>query len=263
MRKVCLAVVLSLGVLPAYAQSPDRVPAAASAETGTEAPAAAAADQDGDSFFRDLWRDLPRLGSKANLFTLGAGGAIALAIHHSEVSLGATAASSEELDEVLEGGGASGNGWVQIGGALGTYALGHAIGNDRVRSVGVDLVQAQLLNAVLTQGIKFASSRRRPDGGSHSFPSGHTSGTFATAMVLSRQFGWKAAVPAYTVASYVAASRVQENHHYISDVVFGAAVGMVSGRTVTVGMGGHRFGVSPALVPGGGAVMLTRRPPSN
>ena len=47
-------------------------------------------------------------------------------------------------------------------------------------------------------------------------------------------FGWKAGVPAYGLAAYVAGSRLQENRHYMSDVLFGAAVGIVSGRTVTI-----------------------------
>jgi membrane-associated phospholipid phosphatase len=56
--------------------------------------------------------------------------------------------------------------------------------------------------------------------------------TFASATVLQRHFGWKGAI-AYTAAAYVAASRLHENRHYLSDVVFGAAIGTVAGRTVT------------------------------
>ena len=38
---------------------------------------------------------------------------------------------------------------------------------------------------------------------------------------------------AYSVSAYVAASRLHENRHHLSDVIFGAAVGTVAGRTVT------------------------------
>ena len=41
--------------------------------------------------------------------------------------------------------------------------------------------------------------------------------------------------PAYAVAAYVGASRVQAGKHFTSDVVFGAALGIVAGRTVTLG----------------------------
>jgi len=71
--------------------------------------------------------------------------------------------------------------------------------------------------------------------------------TFGTATVLQRNFGWKAGVPAYALASYVAASRVQMKRHFLSDVAFGAAIGIVAGRTVTVGRGLARFAVAPTV----------------
>ena len=88
-----------------------------------------------------------------------------------------------------------------------------------------------MLTAGLTYGLK-AAVRREHTG--YSFPSGHASVTFATATVLQRHFGWKGAL-AYSVAAYVAASRLHENRHHLSDVVFGAAVAAVAGRTVTPG----------------------------
>ena len=94
-----------------------------------------------------------------------------------------------------------------------------------------------------------------------SFPSGHSSVTFATATVLQRNFGWKAGVPAYALASYVAASRVQMKRHFFSDVAFGAAIGIVAGRTVTVGRGRARFGSHPRCRPDQAAclVLLDKR----
>jgi membrane-associated phospholipid phosphatase len=115
-----------------------------------------------------------------------------------------------------------------------------------------------VLNALLTQGIKVAVHRTRPDEGRFSFPSGHASSTFATATVLQREFGWRVGLPAYGLAAYVAESRIQENRHYASDVIFGAAVGIVSGRTVGIQRGARRFELSPAVVPGGAAVVFTR-----
>ena len=94
--------------------------------------------------------------------------------------------------------------------------------------LGSDLIRAQVLTRVVTQGIKLTVRRARPDGGNFSFPSGHSSGTFATATVLQCHFGWKAGVPAYALATYVAGSRLQENRHYVSDVMFGAAIGILA-----------------------------------
>jgi membrane-associated phospholipid phosphatase len=55
----------------------------------------------------------------------------------------------------------------------------------------------------------------------------------------------------------VAASRIQTQRHYLSDVAFGAAIGIVAGRTVTIGHGNARFAVSPAAAPGGAGVNFT------
>ncbi len=63
-------------------------------------------------------------------------------------------------------------------------------------------------------------------------------------------YGWKVGAPAYAVAGYVAGSRLSENKHYLSDVIFGAAVGIMVGRTVTIDLAEARFAVSPLLTPG-------------
>ena len=76
--------------------------------------------------------------------------------------------------------------------------------------------------------------------------------------MLQRHFGWKAGVPAYALATYVAGSRLQENRHYVSDVMFGAAIGILAGRTVTVGRGSSRFAVAPLATNGGVGVALVK-----
>ena len=73
----------------------------------------------------------------------------------------------------------------------------------RVGALGADLVDAQIVNGVLTQGIKAAVNRTRPNGSNHSFPSGHTSATFATAAVIQQHYGWKVAAPFYALGGYV------------------------------------------------------------
>jgi membrane-associated phospholipid phosphatase len=109
----------------------------------------------------------------------------------------------------------------------------------------------------MTAAIKMSARRTRPDGTQFSFPSGHTSVTFASATVLQRNLGWKVGVPAYAAAAYVAASRIQEKRHFLSDVAFGAAVGIVAGRAVTIGRGEARFAMTPMAAPGGGGVAFT------
>ena len=60
----------------------------------------------------------------------------------------------------------------------------------------------------------------------------------------------------YAVATYVAGERVTNNKHWASDVVFGAAVGIMSGRTVTLHVRQTSVRVAPQAVPGGGGVIV-------
>ncbi|MDE5875651.1 MAG: phosphatase PAP2 family protein, partial [Muribaculaceae bacterium] len=86
------------------------------------------------------------------------------------------------------------------------------------------------LTAVTSVGatyiLKYAVKERRPDGSDmHSFPSGHTSTTFATATFLQRRYGWKVGVPAYVLSSFVGGGRVFSKKHHWWDVAAGAAIG--------------------------------------
>jgi membrane-associated phospholipid phosphatase len=81
--------------------------------------------------------------------------------------------------------------------------------------------------------------------------------TFATATVLQRHHGWRWALPVYGLATYVAMSRLQDNVHSLSDVVFGAAVGTLVGHTLTR-HGRSNFAVVPFAMPGGQGVALVR-----
>jgi len=209
------------------------------------------------SLFTDLGHDLVRLPSKGTALTLGVWGALALAVHPADRELTRRATLSLPLDHALEVGDLAGSGWIQAGGAFGTFLIAKATGSRRAQVVGADLVRAQIINSVMTQGLKLAVGRSRPDAGRFSFPSGHASSTFANATVLYRHFGWKVGVPAYGLAAYVAGSRLQENRHYASDVIFGAALGIAAGRTVTVGRGSSRFVVAPIAVSRGAGVMFT------
>ena len=64
-------------------------------------------------------------------------------------------------------------------------------------------------------------------------PRGHSADTFALATVIAGHPGFRWSLIGYAAASYVAMSRLHENVHYLSDVVFGAAVGSIAGTTVT------------------------------
>jgi membrane-associated phospholipid phosphatase len=78
-------------------------------------------------------------------------------------------------------------------------------------------------------------------------------------MVLQEHYGWKLGVPVFAIATYTAASRIVDNKHWASDVVFGAFLGMTSGRTVTLHVRGQPISLAPLAVPGGGGVAVSVR----
>jgi len=201
--------------------------------------------------FRDTVRDFQRLPSKDTALWLTFGGVAAGLGRTMDNGVSAGLSKSSTMDDVLFAGQRAGGARMQLAAAVATYTAGRISGHSKISEVGGDLLRAQIMSQVLTAGIKFAAGRTRPDGTQYSFPSGHTSVTFATATVLQRDLGWKAGLPAYGLATYVAASRIQDKRHFLSDVTFGAALGIVAGRTVTIGRGDAKFALSPAATPGG------------
>ena len=209
--------------------------------------------------------DITHLPSLPNAYITAAGGAAALAVHPFDSDFNAHLRSHyDAVNLIFAPGKYYGDTPEQVAGSVITYAWGRIFDEPKVSHMGMDLLRAQALAEIMVEPLKFATQRLRPDGSNHlSFPSGHAAVTFATATALERHLGWKKAALAYAVASYVAASRLHDNVHYLSDVVFGAAVGTIAGRTVTE----HgretwtsRWIVTPVAVPGGTAIVVARVP---
>lgn len=80
--------------------------------------------------------------------------------------------------------------------------------------------------------IKWAVNERRPDGTArNSFPSGHTATAFVGAELLRREY-WEVSpwigVAGYTVATTTGFLRLYNNRHWLTDVVAGAGIGILS-----------------------------------
>jgi hypothetical protein len=209
------------------------------------------------SLFTDTVGDFKRLPSKETAMWLGFGALGAFATHPADRSLSSELVGNASLREPAEPGAIIGGTQYEIAASLATFAIGRAKNSSTIATLGADLFRAQAVAELSSDALKFAFNRTRPDGTNYSFPSGHTATSFASATVLQQHFGWKVGIPAYAIASYVAASRIQMNRHYLSDVAFGAALGIASGRTVMIGRGKARFAVGPMAAPGGGGVSFT------
>lgn len=206
-----------------------------------------------------LKEDIRHLPSKQNALIAAVGGGVALAAHPADQSFNVHLRSHYTLvNDIFAPAKYYGDTPEQIALSVGTYAFGRIFDKPKASHLGMDLLRAQIITELLVEPIKFAAGRERPDASNHqSFPSGHSAVTFAAATVIERHLGWRKAALGYAIASYVAASRLHDNRHYLSDVIFGAAVGTIAGRTVTE-HGREVWTLIPAQVPGGVAIVATR-----
>jgi len=208
---------------------------------------------------QNLTQDLKSLTQPQNAALMGAGVLAAGLSHASDDDVADWVRKNGGSLSYTPIGGLLGNEILQGAAAIGTYAIGKLQDSPTLAHIGSDLIRAQVLNGVLTTGLKLAVDRERPNGGEHAFPSGHSSATFASAAVLDAHFGWKVGVPAYAVSAFVGWTRIRDNEHWVSDVVFGSALGIVAGRTVAGGHRGSSWTVAPTVTPGGVAVYLIKR----
>lgn len=124
--------------------------------------------------------------------------------------------------------------------ALPALALGASLGHRNEvdgslwdRNGTLQFGESAALTLGVTYALKYSVNEKRPNGGSHSFPSGHTSISFSSAEFLRERYGWKWGMPAYAAASWVAYSRVESRQHRVQDVIAGAGIGILSSRIFT------------------------------
>jgi membrane-associated phospholipid phosphatase len=188
---------------------------------------------------------------------------VALAVHPEDGKINRRLLGNPAWDKAFVPGKIIGNTAVVLGAAGTTYLIGKVTDGNRLQHLGMDLIEATILGEGTAEIAKVIIRRDRPispDGkqsAGYSMPSGHATVTFAAATVLQQHLGYKAAIPTYLIASYVAMSRLHDNRHFASDVVMGAATGIIVGRSVTY-HGRNFWGAAPAIVPGGMALMVTK-----
>lgn len=135
-----------------------------------------------------------------------------------------------------------GHGGVQVA-AVGLVIVWAQINHQRgARKFGLTALAAFVLSGLAVQALKLLAGRPRPGaglsawdafhlsltGGMNSFPSGHATTSFALAAVLSARFP-RGAWQFYGLAILVALGRVVGGSHFPSDVLAGAALGMLVG----------------------------------
>lgn len=125
--------------------------------------------------------------------------------------------------------------YIQYAPLLATWGLNLSgvQGKSSFKRLAVSNATSALIMAALVNGIKYTVREMRPDDTSpNSFPSGHTATAFMAATILHKEYGatksyWYS-VAGYSLAAATGVCRVLNNRHWVSDVLVGAGIGIVS-----------------------------------
>ncbi|MBI5757615.1 MAG: phosphatase PAP2 family protein [Planctomycetales bacterium] len=131
---------------------------------------------------------------------------------------------------------------------FGVYGFSVWQQDPELHSFSKAMISAHALSALTTVAIKGITNTDRPTtefhDGHYGFPSYHTSSTFAIAATIEEYYGWKAGLPAYTLAGLVGWSRIDQREHDLSDVLFGAVLGYTIGKSVAAAHLERDFGMN-------------------
>ena len=186
-------------------------------------PALAAEDPTGGKpFFPWIWQDQLRptfrsAMSPSNLLMLPAIGGAVIVSHQYDPDVRADYGEHSRMPaEISRYGDWIGAGYLSAGVSVAGLLLD--------QPNGLMISRAVLLTSISHITIATAVNRERPNHGPNSFPSGHTSTSFALAISLAYAYGPWVGVPAIALATFVGASRVADNAHWFSDTVAGAGL---------------------------------------
>jgi membrane-associated phospholipid phosphatase len=251
---------------PAAAQTPGPEPAPVPASSGQPNAVTAPAHTGWATLVKDTGRDFVSFPKRKSTWVfLAAGGAAALAVHPADDYVESHIVGNPTADKVFALGKVVGSAGFQVGASVGLWVVGRYIvppkdgsRTNKLSHLGFDLMRAQIVSQTLVHAIKYSVQRDRPTGECCAFPSGHATTAFAAASVLERHFGHRVWWPALAGATYVATSRLVDDRHFLSDVVFGAALGEAVGWTVVGRHGKSAFALQPVPVRGGMMLALVR-----
>jgi PAP2 superfamily len=193
---------------------------------------------DCSSIFSNLWCDLKSIISSNDFY--GVIGLLSISPEIMESSFKNEHASLNKLwaksifaDSFFEYGDRMGSTTYNIIPSLLCFGIGSIGDLSKMEELGSHLLRAHAVNGIITSTMKLSFNRTRPSGGPYSYPSGHTSTAFTSAGVIYYDLGPKYGIPALVAATYVGFSRLQENKHYLSDIIAGAILGTYIGYKVT------------------------------
>ncbi len=243
---------------PEQSSPPEQTPPAAVGEAGVKPTRGFLS-----ALLHNLGDDVKHLPRRNSVYWLAGGTVVALAVHPEDGRVNRRLLGNTTADALFRPGKYIGNSLVLTGASALTYVVGRQLHTPRLQHLGMDELEAAILSEGVAELGKVIVRRERPMGplgrqaGGYSMPSGHATITFAAATVLQQHLGYRAGIPTYLAASYVAVSRLHDNRHYLSDVAMGAALGVIVGRSVTYH--GRNYWGGPVIVPGGIAFVIAKK----
>lgn len=117
----------------------------------------------------------------------------------------------------------------------GLYVIGQTIAGSAGNTKGYErakgMFKATAYAASVTTILKYTIREPRPNNRKdrNSFPSGHTTTAFAFGGYVFEEHGWMWGVPALGISLFSGASRINDNKHYVHDVLAGATIGLAYG----------------------------------
>lgn len=114
------------------------------------------------------------------------------------------------------------------------YALTQLVldakGDPQANKRAVGMFKATAYSSGITNVLKYTVREPRPNSSArNSFPSGHTTSAFAFSGYVYEEHGYAWGIPAFMISGFVGASRINDNRHYLHDVLAGATIGLAYG----------------------------------
>lgn len=161
-------------------------------------------------------------------FVMAAAGSLAMIESDPEmqISIGQHRTFNHKFDNIIDH---SFSPYVLTGAPLLAYFIARQTDHPKFALAMESAFESVALTMAITLPLKFATDRSRPNGGKRSFPSAHAGASFAMASALSHHYGAKVGIPAFALASLVSWTRVDDDKHHLSDVLFGASLGAFIG----------------------------------
>jgi hypothetical protein len=128
--------------------------------------------------------------------------------------------------------------YLQFAPAVAAYTMKFCGMESRHNALNMTIIYglSNLLAGRIVSLTKIATERERPDySNKRSFPSGHTQTAFVAAEFLHQEFKEQSvwiSIGGYSAATFVGFARVRNNRHWVSDVVAGAGIGILSTKFV-------------------------------